>query len=130
VSDSKAYSTYVFLRDCGMMKLFTSFKEQNIPIKIYRYDTFFKRLKGLMFRLKPIEKEGILIDPCNSIHMFFMFFSIDVVFLNEHMEIVAVKENVKPWTLIFPITNAKSTLELPEGTISKYYFQVGNKIEL
>lgn len=110
------------------MKLITGKKQKSIPIKIYKYNTFFKRFRGLMFRLNPIDNEGILIDPCNSIHMFFMFFSIDVVFLNEQQQIVALKERVKPWTVIFPIKNAKSTLELPEGTIAKYSFAVGDSI--
>lgn len=83
-----------------------------------------------MFRVKPLQNEGIWLEPCNSIHMFFMFFSIDVVFLNKNNEIVAVKEHVKPWTVIFPIRNAHSTLELPVGTVQKYSLKFGNVIEI
>lgn len=110
------------------MKLVKKAETVDLPIKINRFDTFWNRFRGLMFRLKPLANEGILIDPCNSIHMFFMFFAIDVVFVNQNSEIVFFKEKVNPWTAIFPIKNAKATLELPVGTISKYQFKVGDKI--
>lgn len=112
-----------------MMKMFSGKRVEKIPIKIVRYNTFLQRLRGLMFRIKPIQNEGIWLEPCNSIHMFFMFFSIDVVFLSTRNEVVAIKENVRPWSVIFPIRNAHSTLELPVGTIRKYSFRVGNVIE-
>ncbi|MBD8069120.1 DUF192 domain-containing protein [Bacillus sp. PS06] len=112
------------------MKLQTGEKSKEIPIQVKEYHTFFKRFKGLMFRVEPIENEGIWIKPCNSIHMFFMFFSIDVVFLNEEMRIIALKENVKPWTLIFPIKHATSVIEFPQGTISSYSFAVGDTIQV
>jgi uncharacterized protein len=112
------------------MKIKTENKTCEIPIKIYKYETFNKRLKGLMFRLQPLHNEGILLSPCNSIHMFFMFFSIDVIFLNKHNQIIYYKENVKPWTVIFPIKHAVAVIELPTNTISKYSFQIGDKIEL
>jgi len=109
------------------LKLIKATGENELPIKIEIYNTFLRRLRGLMFRLKPIVNEGILIDPCNSIHMFFMFFSIDVVFVNESGEIVHLKENVKPWSLIFPIKNAKAALELPVGTVERYGVGIGDR---
>jgi uncharacterized protein len=42
--------------------------ETGIQIRVYH--TFFKRLKGLMFQKQPLEREGIMLIPCNSIHMF------------------------------------------------------------
>lgn len=110
------------------MKVISKEQVLDVPIKIASYNTFWKRFRGLMFRLQPIMNEGILIHPCNSIHMFFMFFSIDVVFIDKNSEIVYLKENVKPWTAIFPIKKAQSALELPVGTISKFHFKVGDKI--
>ena len=100
------------------MKIYYENKEITLPMKIHRYDTFFKRLKGLMFRIRPIKDEGILLKPCNSIHMFFMFFPIDVIFLNEANEVVFVKENVKPWSVIWPVKGAVAAIELPAGAIS------------
>lgn len=110
------------------LMLFRAGKGLTLPIKIVCYDTFWRRFSGLMFRFKPIVDEAILIQPCNSIHMFFMFFAIDVVFVNESGVIVFCKEDVRPWTAIFSVKYAKSALELPVGTISKYGFQIGDKL--
>ncbi|MFT4416835.1 DUF192 domain-containing protein [Fredinandcohnia humi] len=104
--------------------------ECTIPIVIKRYNTYLKRLKGLMFQVKPIQNEGILLEPCNSIHMFFMFFPIDVVFLNRDNQAVKVKENVAPWSAIFPVKHAYKALELPIGTIKKYALTEGCTIKL
>ncbi|WP_102027453.1 DUF192 domain-containing protein [Salirhabdus sp. Marseille-P4669] len=97
------------------------------PLDIYRYDTFFKRFKGLMFRLKPITKEGILLIPCNSIHMFFMFFSIDVVFLNKDNSVIKIYPYVKPWRVIPPVKGANAAIELPKGTIDTYNITIGDR---
>lgn len=96
-----------------------------LPLKLKTYNTFLKRLKGLMFQRKPIKNEAIILEPCNSIHMFFMFFPIDVVFLDQENRVVKVKENVKPWTVIFPVKNAYKTIEMPVGSIREYGIRVG-----
>lgn len=82
-----------------------------------------------MFRLKPLKNEGILLVPCNSIHMFFMFFSIDVVFLDKNNKVVHFKKDARPWTVISPVKNAHKTLELPVKTIHDYSIKVGDTIE-
>ncbi|MCA1032214.1 DUF192 domain-containing protein [Bacillus timonensis] len=105
-------------------------KEQTISYRISRADTFGKRLRGLMFRKKPLHEEGLWILPCNSIHMCFMQFSIDVVFLDQNKRIVKLVENLKPWRMIPPVRNAQSVIELPIGAIQKYSFQVGESIKL
>ncbi|MCU9613535.1 DUF192 domain-containing protein [Caldibacillus lycopersici] len=111
------------------MRVFKDAYIEQIPIKIHMYHTFSKRLRGLMFRKKPLNAEGILLTPCNSIHMFFMYIAIDAVFLDNNDQIVYQKENVKPWTVILPKKNAVSVLELPVGTISTYSLRIGNKLE-
>lgn len=101
---------------------------REIPIQTKKADSFFPRLRGLMFKKTLPENEGLLITPCNSIHMFFMRFPIDAVFLDKHLHIVQLRENVRPWTIIPPVPPAFSTLELKAGTIKKYDFQIGERI--
>ena len=95
---------------------------------ITKADTFSSRLKGLMFRRKPLIEEGLWIIPCNSIHMCFMNFSIDVLFINKNREIVKLVENLQPWRFIKPVKNAHSVLELPAGTIKQKNLMVGATI--
>lgn len=78
---------------------------------IYIAETFFERLKGLMF----ISKENsfnLLIKNCNSIHTCFMKFNIDVFCLDKDFKVVKVYKNVKPFRFIFPVKNTCHILEI------------------
>ncbi|OCA87519.1 hypothetical protein A8F94_06525 [Bacillus sp. FJAT-27225] len=101
-----------------------------MPFPIKKADTFFTRLKGLMFKKEAIQDEGLWILPCNSVHMFFMSFSIDVLLLNEHMEVVQLYPSLEPWRVTKPNKHAYSTLELPEGIINKLEISVGDVIKI
>lgn len=103
---------------------------KNIPFSVNIADTFFSRLKGLMFRSKPLIEEGLLITPCNSIHMCFMSFPIDAVFLNKQGEIINMVEGIKPWRFIKPVRSASSVLELPAGSIRELKLNLGDSLAL
>jgi uncharacterized protein len=103
-------------------------KTINIPFQIKMADSFFTRLKGLMFRKDPIKDEGLWIVPCNAVHMFFMKFPIDIVLLNKKNEVVALQHNLNPWSMTKPIKAAHSTLELPVGSIKKFGICAGDII--
>ncbi|MBE3102799.1 MAG: DUF192 domain-containing protein [Bacilli bacterium] len=92
-------------------------KTVNLQLRIKLANSYWTRCKGLLFYKKPIVDEGLLITPCNSIHMFFMRFPIDVVFLDQSNGVVKVVSNLMPWKIVPPVHAAHSTLELPIGTI-------------
>lgn len=75
--------------------------------------SFFARLKGLIGSASP--GEGLLIEPCNSIHTFFMRYAIDAVFYDKNHKVVAVHRNLKPWRISKIIPAARGVLELPSG---------------
>ena len=79
--------------------------------------SFFKRLKGLMFREKMDPATAMLIDPCPQIHTCFMRFALDVLFLDKDGKVVYVMENMKPWRLSPIVRHATQTLEMPAGTL-------------
>jgi len=61
--------------------------------------TFLSQALGLMFRKK---KNLIMIfskERKISLHMFFVFYPIEVLILNKNKEIVEIKRNFKPFTL-------------------------------
>ena len=91
-------------------------------------DNFFTRAKGLLGTRELPEGRGLLIRPCNSVHMLWMSYAIDVVFLSKAMEIVRVIPELKPWRLSPLVGNAYQVLELPAGTISRYDLVPGNKL--
>jgi len=80
----------------------------------------FSKSFGLMFSRRPkalifiFKKEKII-----SLHMFFVFYPIDVLFLNKNKIIVEIKENFRPFTFYTPKNKAMFIIELPNGTIKK-----------
>ncbi|WML59142.1 DUF192 domain-containing protein [Neobacillus sp. PS2-9] len=103
---------------------------RTIPYSINLADSFFKRLKGLMFRKEVLMDEGLWIIPCNSIHMCFMNFEIDAIFLSKEGQIVKMIEKLKPWQIVKPINHAYSVVELPAGDVSKLGLKKGEIIML
>lgn len=79
--------------------------------------SFFKRLKGLMFRPSMPQGTALLLAPCPQIHTCFMRFAIDVLFLAEDGTVLYVKENMKPWRISPIVRRAVQTLEFAGGTL-------------
>jgi uncharacterized membrane protein (UPF0127 family) len=87
--------------------------------------SFAERSKGLLGRdgLRP--EQGMLIDPCSSVHTWFMRFPIDVIFLDNKNRVVGLRPNMKPWRMAWSWRGTK-TLELPVGVIASTRTQVGD----
>ena len=60
--------------------------------------------------------------------MFFVFYPIDVLFLDKNKKIVEIKENFKPFTLHNPKNKAQYIIELPKGTIKQTKTGIGDTI--
>ena len=88
-----------------------------------------KRSKGLLGRKALAAGGGLWIIPCESVHTFFMQFSIDLVYLDRTNTIRKIRHSVPPWRLSACLT-AHSILELPSGTIRNTRTQPGDKLEL
>ena len=73
-----------------------------------------KRMKGLLGRASLGAGEGILLRPASSIHMWFMRFAIDAVFLDEDLNVLDVRRAVRPWRIAAK-RGAKSVLEVGAG---------------
>ena len=114
-----------------MHKLFS--KEKCVLSKVKVCTTFLKNLKGLMFSRELKSDEALLLD-CkqesvlnSSIHMFFVFQTIDAVWLNNDFEIVDIKKNLKPFTFLhIPNRKARYVLEMKNAKELK----LGEKLTL
>lgn len=80
-------------------------------------DTSASRMKGLLGHTGLAPGEGLVIDPCNSIHTFFMKFTIDVLFVGRDDRVVRVLHAVPPWRLTWIYFRANRVVELPAGTL-------------
>jgi len=91
------------------------------------------RMKGLMFSSKPrtvvLEARSEDIS-MSSIHMFFMRFPIDVIWLDSSLTVVDTYENAKPWSLkVFkPGKPARYVVETPSGIISETKTDTNDKL--
>ncbi len=85
------------------------------------------RMRGLLGRDELPEGHGLLIPKSASIHMFFMRFAIDAVFLDREMRVRKVVADLGPWR-IAAARGAKSVLELPAGAAARAEIAVGTQI--
>lgn len=89
------------------------------------------RGRGLMFASGLPEGSGMLIDPCGSIHMFFMRFALDVLYVDRNDRVVRAQRGIKPWR-IGPLRTrgARYVIELPVGTIDRSQSEVGDQVQI
>ncbi|MDQ6771482.1 MAG: DUF192 domain-containing protein [Candidatus Dormibacteraeota bacterium] len=76
---------------------------------------FLTRGVGLMGRRDLPAGEAMWIAPCNGIHMFFMRFALDLIFLDRAQRVVRVYSQLRPWRVVPLVRGAHSVVELPAG---------------
>ena len=92
-------------------------------------ESAFGRARGLLGRERLEPGEGMLIDRAGSVHMFFMRFPIDVVFLDRDRKVVGVRRGLRPWR-VAGARRAVAALELPAGAASAAGVEAGDVLLL
>ncbi len=98
--------------------------------------SFWGKFMGLMGRPSLPAGEGMWLPGGNGIHMMFMRFPIDAVFVTKpdddgRRRVRSVHRNVRAWTGLVPlVTGANGVLELPAGTIDATRTEVGDRLEI
>ena len=91
---------------------------------------------GLMGRPSLAPGHALWLPGDSGIHMFFMRFPIDAVFLGSASPgsartVVAVRAGLRPWTGLVPfIRGADGVLELPAGTIAATGTEPGDVVRI
>jgi uncharacterized membrane protein (UPF0127 family) len=92
---------------------------------------FIGRTAGLMFRSRLDPGQGMWINPCNGIHMMFMKFPIDAVFLDRKERVKKVYRKLPAWWgVVWFVWGAESVLELPPGSTASIDLRSGDQILL
>ena len=91
-------------------------------------DTFFARMTGLLGRKTLKKGEALVITKCQSIHMFFMRFAIDVIFIDKNSMTVGLVKSIKPFRMSPYFFKACSAIELEAGTIERTKTLIGDQI--
>ena len=93
-------------------------------------NTFARRFLGLMGKKTLPEGSGLIIKPCNSIHMFFMRIPLDVIFIDKSNKVIYTIEDFKPWRVSKIVRGAVCTIELPIGALKRSRTSIGDMLEL
>ena len=67
-------------------------------------------------------------EKIRPLHMFFVFYAIDILFLDKELKVVEIKENFKPFSLYFPKRKAMFIIELPLGIAKKAGTEIGDLV--
>lgn len=103
---------------CDQLKLGTSFGQ---------------RFMGLMGRAALTPGEGLFL-PDTSIHMMFMRFAIDALFLGPEeadgtRTVVDTREQLPPWRgIVLPVRGARGVVELAAGTLAAHSVRPGDRV--
>jgi uncharacterized membrane protein (UPF0127 family) len=90
--------------------------------------SFLSRGRGLMLSEKLCRDEGLLIEPCSSIHTWFMRFPIDVLYVDRDDVVLRADPEMKPWRFGPVFTGAHWVLELPPGAIRDSETEPGDRL--
>jgi uncharacterized membrane protein (UPF0127 family) len=101
-------------------------------------ESLWARFMGLMGRPALEPGAGLWLTGTNGIHMMFMRFAIDAVFLGKPdpaqdgaRKVVSVHPGVRAWIGLIPLVRgASGVLELPVGTIARSATAVGDHVAL
>jgi len=120
-------------------------------------DTFFFRMMGLLNRKSLKPQEALIITQCQSIHMLFMKFPIDVIFISSHFttspaslptdedktskrgfemasnrshQVVGLVKGIKPFCFSPLFFKANAAIELPVNVIETSQTQLGDSLHI
>jgi uncharacterized membrane protein (UPF0127 family) len=90
-------------------------------------DTWFRRMRGLLFRRSVKSTEGVVLRPSFSIHTAFMQFPIDVVFLDQDLHVLRIASSLPPFRTA-SCRGAREAVELRAGECERRGLAVGDRV--
>jgi uncharacterized membrane protein (UPF0127 family) len=99
-------------------------------------DSFLPKLRGLIGRRSLPSGTGLYLSGTNSIHMLFMRFAIDCLFVGAPrtdgaQPVLALKHNLRPWTgIVWFVRGARGAIEVPAGSLAASGLRVGDYVTL
>ena len=93
-------------------------------------DSMVSRMRGLIGRRDLQRGEGLILGPCNGVHMFFMSIPLDVVFVNRHNQVVCSVSGLPTWGLVPWVRGAAQAIEIPVGMIHESRTAVGDLLSI
>jgi len=118
-----------------MATAFIEDKQNALAAEVQLARSLWARFWGLMSRASLPEGHGLLLQPCTSVHTFFMRFPIDVIFLDKANRVVKIIPEMKPWRMkpwrtALGGRGAHSALELNGGCAGAAGLEVGDTLTI
>ena len=88
------------------------------------------RMVGLLGRRALPDGEALIFPRCRAIHTIGMRFPIDVIFVDQTWQVVALNRGLKPGQITLPAWRAWGVIEAPEGTIERTHLELGDQLEI
>jgi len=85
---------------------------------------------GLMGHAGLAPGQALILQPESSIHMFFMRFPLDVLFLDAADCVLFLYVALRPWRVSRIVRGAQRVVELPAGSLAASATQVGDQLAL
>lgn len=94
--------------------------------------TVLQKAIGLMFHKKITDVAYVFVfeKPMRvDLHMFFVFFKIDLLFLDENKKVIEIKERFKPFALYYSKKEVYYVVELPCGKVKESKTKIKDVVE-
>jgi uncharacterized membrane protein (UPF0127 family) len=87
------------------------------------------RRRGLLGRSGMDPAEALIIAPCSAIHMFFMKFAIDAVFVDRGGRVLKIAHDLRPWRIAASL-RAHAVVEMTAGNARRGDLAIGDRLVL
>ena len=111
------------------MKILNTTRKTTVADHAQAAVTLLSRMRGLLNRTSLNEREGLVITSCQQIHMIFMRFPIDVIFVDKTYKVVGLVKNIQPFAVSPIFWKASFAIELPIAAIEKSRTQLEDVLE-
>ncbi len=89
-------------------------KINNNKFNVNHSSNFILNIFGLMF--KNIKTSGLLMEfnkeKFIALHTFFVFYKLDIVYINKDFKVIKIRKNILPFTFYIPHVKCKYILEI------------------
>ena len=102
--------------------------EESLAEQVIRADNFLLRLVGLMGRTGMDPNKAVMIEPCRQVHSWFVFFSLDLLFLDEQNIVLSKISYFSPFKISPKIGGARKVVEFTSGTLDGVDVVIGDEI--
>lgn len=121
---------FLLVRKEEIVALVNSNTGQEIATDVRLANTFWKRLKGLMFTESLPAGQALCIYPCSSIHTYFMKYPIDILYVSDEGTILGYEQGLQPGRIGKKVSGTQSVIELPPKTIEQSGTKIGHKLQM